>query len=367
MAEILPSDDNFFQARSLWLSNSVDIDVVEKLYRKELSTSEDKDGENARSNAMERLSLILCQSGRAQEAEPLLRSVGYKCRLSSCVLDYGVTENEVILSGKEKSVSQIFDNFLSSKEINVLREAFENIQSNYWLEHKYEVEPPSPYVSYVIPILCIEKHGFMGHLITKCISLLKPYFPLLEKACFVEMWAHNRPHASGHQMHFDSDNEGLGGVRNPIISTILYLSEGAGGPSLVTNQKLMHGQLATKGWMCLPKEKRLVAFDGKVLHGVVPGKGNCNSKSQRRVTVMLAFWNKIQVRDDTKGAAQSFPEDRPWAKILRQPFTEDNFKDDGVLTRAQPHEVKPVYETLHGEPWKREMGMPDYEHVFQGF
>jgi hypothetical protein len=45
-------------------------------------------------------------------------------------------------------------------------------------------------------------------------------------ACIQQQWwAHCRPHSSGHQLHFDSDDEGRGSVRNPIISTVLHLSE----------------------------------------------------------------------------------------------------------------------------------------------
>ena len=40
-----------------------------------------------------------------------------------------------------------------------------------------------------------------------------------------------------------------GGVRHPIISTVLYLTPGGlGGPTLVTDQTLKKEQLATKGW-----------------------------------------------------------------------------------------------------------------------
>ena len=45
-------------------------------------------------------------------------------------------------------------------------------------------------------------------------------FPGVMLATAAEWWCHSRPHSSGHQMHFDSDDEGIGGVRNPIISTV---------------------------------------------------------------------------------------------------------------------------------------------------
>lgn len=48
-------------------------------------------------------------------------------------------------------------------------------------------------------------------------KLAERSFPDVKEAKFVEWWAHRRPHSSGHQMHFDSDNEGRGGVRNPIV------------------------------------------------------------------------------------------------------------------------------------------------------
>lgn len=44
-------------------------------------------------------------------------------------------------------------------------------------------------------------------------------FPGLGEAKLAEWWAHKRPHACGHQMHYDSDNEGIGGVRNGFHTT----------------------------------------------------------------------------------------------------------------------------------------------------
>jgi hypothetical protein len=34
-------------------------------------------------------------------------------------------------------------------------------------------------------------------------------------------------------MHLDSDDEGRGGVRNPVMSTIVYVTAGSGRPSLL--------------------------------------------------------------------------------------------------------------------------------------
>ena len=43
-----------------------------------------------------------------------------------------------------------------------------------------------------------------------------------------------------------ADDEGRGGIRNPIVSTVLYLNEGppVGGPTLVTDQTLSSTSIA---------------------------------------------------------------------------------------------------------------------------
>ena len=386
------SEDLLARARKLWLSSHADMEEVERLYR--AVHAQEKKGDNSSNNkkqkmlgdesdgaaAREKLALLLCQSGRSQEASTILSSLGYMCRLSSVVLDYPTTHSHSTSITTEQQQQQsssktkqpplaILDNFLTNDELQVLTNVFGNPESSYWIDHNYQVEPPSPYFSYLIPLDKSDEFGFIGHLVQKCFHSLKKEFPLLSKnASVVEMWAHNRPHASGHQMHFDSDNEGMGGVRNPIISTILYITDGTGGPSLVTNQKLVHGQLATKGWVSHAKEKRLVAFDGKVLHGVVPGKGSSDGDG-RRVTLMFAFWKKIKVREDG-GAAQVFSSAGDWAKSLRRDFvgeSETTSECSSTIVSTPPTEIKPIYETLQGEAWTRDMGFPEYDKVFQGF
>ena len=371
------SMDLLARARKLWLSPDADMEEVERLYREVLT---DKGiarhhgaSDNAAAAGYERLALILCQSGRSKEVSSILGSLGYACRLSSLVLDYPTildtsssptpTEQEP----KAKLPCHILDNFLTSGELKILQDVFLDPGASYWVDHNYQVEPPSPYFSYLIPLSkANDDFGFIGRIVLKCLHHLKSKFPHLSKSTSVEMWAHNRPHASGHQMHFDSDNEGMGGVRNPIMSTILFLTDGTGGPSLVTNQKLAHGQLATKGWLSSSKEKRLVAFDGQVLHGVVPGKGY--SGPGRRVTLMFAFWKKIKVREGG-GAAQAFTNDTAaWAVSLKRDYLVDAEHDETPgPTEVKPFEVKPIYETLDGEAWNRGMGFPEYDKVFQGF
>ncbi|KAL9190975.1 hypothetical protein ACHAXT_000681 [Thalassiosira profunda] len=415
-------------ARALWLeaASPSDLAEVERLYRHALSSKTSDDAPTSASDvandcsepaakrrksghcgltreqfvqAGEKLALLLCQSGRCRKAKKGLKSIGFTCRLAERVLCYP-KEGEVgaasSASSGDKAASkkappcQIVDNFLSKCEVERLRSVFASPAADYWAAHEYSVEPPSPYFSYVLPLDDIlsatdastSRFGFIGDLARKIIScpIVQQKFPKLCNAKFVELWAHNRPHASGHQMHFDSDDEGRGGVRNPIVSTILYITAGdattnndangnaAGGPSLVTNQKLSDNRLATKGWMAHPRPQRLVAFDGRYLHGVVPGKG---VRAGRRATLMLAFWEKIQVRPGAgPGSARPFPasEDGPeWARRLVAPLDGDESCSYDSCAEVPPVELDVIYETLDGKPWKRGMGMPEYDQVFQGF
>lgn len=402
-------------ARKLWLGAQTpsDLERVEKMYRRALKAKarrrddkDDDDGDDGgprakkrRTNsnvtmelkksdykvAGEKLALIMCQSSRGVKAKMGLSSLGYTCRLASCVLDYPLlSEQHDVGSQPSPSSSSrnvhddakppciICDNFLNNHQQSYLKNIFEDPKSSYWADHNYEIEPPSPYFSYVLPLWSANHdYGFLGDLIRQIFELpqLRRKFPKLKNAKYVEMWLHNRPHPSGHQMHFDSDNEGRGGVRNPIISTIIYVTAGSGGPSLVTNQRLGDDRLATHGWLSHPKEKRLVAFDGRVLHGVVPGKG---VKEGRRVTMMLAFWKDIKIRQGSEpGAARPFPKQAgDWlGKLKKKPNApgKRGSSGGGGIIESPPIALDRVYETLDGDSWTEEMGLPEYDEVYQGF
>jgi hypothetical protein len=413
------------QARNLWVNQATcqeDLKLVECLYRAALnakkefpasdrkrkrkldtgnpaaSTSNAALSPSAYRQAGERLSLLYLQSGRPQKAKSGLQYLGFTHRLAEKILNYPVnrTLSASTLQRKKKSKKSppccIMDEFLSNIQLKYLQSIFCDIKADYWTQHNYAVEPPSPYFSYVIPIPSHEKdqcNPFLQSLILQIFHCqkLRQQFPFLSQARYVELWAHNRPHSCGHQMHFDSDNEGRGGVRNPIISTILYLSENddIGGPSLITNQTLQSTTLSpVRGWLAYGRPLRMVAFDGKVLHGVIPGKGvvsssNDDNKSQlslsqaRRVTLMLAFWKDIQIRDTTKlGAARPFPKvdkDTPiWARKLNASLW-NHAKDFSCISPeiVDPVSIDHVYEDLDGNPLPSNDAMPEYEQVFQGF
>lgn len=417
------------QARRLWLSENSDEDDdddtmkrVEQLYRRvwsredsldradvvascddrkaskkprvEASANSDNDAESClRQQAGEKLALILLQSGRETEADQILTSLGYTCRLSSSVLNYDTaTTVDTMGTGhatENKDIPcRIYDDFLSDAEQQMLQTVFLDPANCYWTDHSYTVEPPSPYFSYLIPLRSvISSDSGIAAFVSRLQNVLQPHFPV-KNASYCEMWAHNRPHATGHQFHFDSDNEGCctkddNVIRNPICSCVVYLTDdNVGGPSVVTNQRLASRNLATAGWMCSATTGRMLAFDGKVLHGVVPGKAGVNKKlnadeepaknSRRRVSVMFAFWRKIRVRDAEAGAgaARPFPTQPLWAQQLRRTQLSSSSINGFSRTpiSVQPNPLDHVYEsTVNGKPWTRKMGLPDYEQIFQGF
>ena len=228
------------------------------------------------------------------------------------------------------------------------------------------------------------------------------------------MWAHNRPHASGHQLHFDSDDEGRsrqqGFPNHPICSFVLNVSSNTrvGGPTLVTNQRLRNPETThlqgVRGWLVPSRPSRLVCFDGSVLHGVIPGKG-CIPQLQeedmgelsnpRRVTLMMAFWKDIKVRKGSgPGSARPWPspeaspDELPvWAKELNRTDVYSEGSSSSTvhtpttrrkhLEHTQIIPVQRVYELLDGSPvpkyYDDEISggevyyMPEYDKVFQGF
>lgn len=458
------------KARSLWLGPNPEMKTIESMYLEVVDSfwndaqvkSEKRQKVEAETSTqnpdccpnslvadwqrltVEQYCMILCQSGRSDQAAPYLQRLGYTCRLASCVLDYDeptqvttttslkeelsnhnihpkeknskspdndVNDNSKKSKGKKRqknnktsSIScRVWDNFLSESELKHLRDVFEDPKADYWESHNYQVEPPSPYFSYIIPLQTTETapvktvdtttFGSLGSILNKLYPHLLQEFPKLSAATAVELWAHNRPHPTGHQFHFDSDNEGQGKlIKNPIMTAILYLSSSSpdnhqtcssstGGPSIITNQTVVSRHLASHAVICHNSSPgRVVAFDGTLLHGVIPGKGS--HTGSRRVTLMLAFWKRIRVRpNEQPGAARPFPlatsstqpDDHPnnWNILLIRPPPpkQQNGDGDGVVAmkEQQPIPLDRVYETLDGQKWTKDMGFPEYDQVFQGF
>ncbi|KAL7461897.1 hypothetical protein ACHAXS_002302, partial [Conticribra weissflogii] len=194
---------------------------------------------------------------------------------------------------------------------------------------------------------------------------LRHRFPRLDKATSVELWSHRRQPDGHHQLHFDVDEirlwehkkkiskvdnadctknqscnstskkQKLGsesaGISCPIVSCVLTIDVPIhpvpcqycgccqdGAPTIVCNQSILGSDTIgggnteyNRGWLCHPHPNRLLAFEGSLLHGVLPGlrivedtnsiDGDDNGKKhghidsmkngQCRVTLMMGFWD----------------------------------------------------------------------------
>jgi len=277
---------------------------------------------------------------------------------------YLLIDKEILLD--EQYVKAI-DNAIPIKFLRRIQQAFEP-NAPFWEEHNYQ-DPNIGYFSYLYS-LDQEPSNLIEQIISFIWNKAKKYFPILSEAKMSEWWAHCRPHHDGHQLHFDSENEGQGTVRHPLVSTVLYLSEGIGGPTLVTTQKLK-GSLATHGWFIYPKINRLTMFNANVLHGVIPGRGLDPNANHRRISFMIGFWTSITPHprlDGKPGAAQPFPYDKKNdKKWIQQVMRKQQSHGKKLRTmNVTPTIVPKIWESVI-DPDKPIPTLPPYQTCFQGF
>ncbi|KAJ1545186.1 hypothetical protein HK096_006685 [Nowakowskiella sp. JEL0078] len=332
---------------------------------------------SARECASDLLLLYLCQNDRNEEADQILMQKNFKYRLSPEVLRYPIIRpSKLNNEDSSKFISpgpwrndipfvQAIDNALPDDIFNHMTKSF-NSDSPFWKEHNYS--PSTPYFSYVHPLNSskVTTETAMDNVISYLHSIAVRLFPEAKNAKYAEWWAHCRPHHHGHQLHFDSDNEGNarqnGKPRHPIVSSVLYLDDGCdefgvgsvGGPTLVTNQRL-GDPLADMGWLVHPKKNRYAVFDGSVLHGVIPGRGAPKNSSKRRITFMVAFWKDVSMRpsiDETPGSCRMFPSFAPnrsnysWHKVHGSSGIFSLTKSNQLLSYVSPVPVEDVWSIL---------------------
>lgn len=303
------------------------------------------------------------------------------------------------------------------------------------------------YFSYLYHFRDAKASNSMEQILDYVYSIVSEQFPkVAEKATVAEWWVHSRPYCNGHQFHYDSDETNTSdgeAPRHPLATCVLYCCEAGndfiiGGPTLLTNQALpssikdIHEEtksvtgpvqdpqvLATKGYICLPKHNRMTTFDSRYLHGVIPGRqfpingsaassaaNNSSSKrvkvenrdgitsssnscteassdNNRRLTVMIGFWDGICARDrgaNNPGPGQPFPspatsnytwpaEMKPFdPKLLSELNTEP--ASDGVVVEPIPISRiwQPIAATANGVENSALLPVvPTYNECFQGF
>ncbi len=266
------------------------------------------------------LGTLLSQLGAHDAADVYLLKAGFRVKLSPSILcpvlrSTATTSIDTCCSIVDKVA--VLDNVLSPSLLGALREAF-SAKSSFWTEHSY---PTKQFFSYNMPAdngtLSKQKETSLMYELAAAIKpLVHKSFPAKHidtEVESLEWWCHIRSDAttSAHQLHFDLDEVALaerlsgGGAApssasiHPLVSSVLYLNECCDhlAPTLLTNQTLTSGSVATEAWLCQPAENRLLLFDGAFLHGVVPylplGVDAADALSRPaapRITLMIGWW-----------------------------------------------------------------------------
>ena len=258
-------------ARLAWLEDAPD---VEKLLRRGLAAAAG-DGD-ARRDAAELLCRFLLERGDGPGAAALLVDLGYAATFSPRALAGRLPTRP---AAREAGAPRVWDGLLPPAALAALRSSFAD-GAAYYAENDYG-SPSVGFFSFRVALPT--SLGVVRHVH----EAVAAEFPEVEKATHAEFWAHRRRHGHGHELHYDSV-PGLrpgDAPRHPLVSTVLCVDGAAGGPTLVTDQTF--GSAASRCWAAAPRANRLLAFDGRALHGVLPGAG---SAPGRRVTFMVNFW-----------------------------------------------------------------------------
>jgi hypothetical protein len=159
------------------------------------------------------LALLLYQRCADVQGDQIVRKLNCTFRLAPCILGYAHAANRPIspAAGEDaRRYVQVIDDAMPANLLEHMKEAFSET-SPFWQEHNYCPSPPSPYFSY-LHLITDRPTNALEQILSHALEITCKYFPQVHEAKFVEWWAHCRPHCSGHQMHFDSDDEGRGGV-----------------------------------------------------------------------------------------------------------------------------------------------------------
>ena len=283
------------------------------------------------------LALLHSQLGNQSEADRHLSSLGFVLKLTNSIFTPHVNSQFTDKKKVRSLVSAVkpnksdpvvtFDDVLPASLLQPLLAAFSS-SSVFWSEHEY---PTQEFFSYNI------RDDDNDSLIRQVADYIKPllesHFSGMKTApssSSVEWWCHRRDKSSAfaHQLHFDLDENALKGHKikmkrkkvdrkflsnsrgdkddsirddlHPLVSAVLYLRGRNGAPTLVTDQTLDADSVASQAWLCHPAENRLLAFDGKLLHGVVPflpmtspaDSASAEDSDCYRITIMMGWWAK---------------------------------------------------------------------------
>lgn len=301
-------------------------------------------------DALKGLALNLILSKDTEAAEKIItRYLGCTYRLSDDVF-FHVTK-----SPPRFARGLAYDDALPHALLLGLIEAFGG--EEFWKAHSYSSFKQRSFFSY--KEILGDMSTVTGLAAVQVGTLYSSKFPQIRRAKSFEWWAHRRLEGSGHQLHFDSADEGQVPLRHPLVSSVIFLDD-RGGPTLVTSLRPNDTELNLvdqKAFMVFPKTNRMMAFEGDRAHCVLPSLKT--SPSRRRTTLMIAFWD----HDDI--SSSPLPTEGKWTIPFRK-----GLPKDAALARPLPITLPPppatVWKSLESEQ-KERVPLPPYEQCFQGF
>lgn len=260
---------------------------------------------------------------------------------------------------------------------------------------------------------------------------LQERFPDIRKATSVEMWSHRRSSDGHHQLHYDMDEirlwkhrleerdkkrrkidadteiakletkhrqdrfqeSGTDGISCPMVSCVLTINVPGesncrlcrttenSAPTIICNQSIMSGNGSNRGYLCFPIPNRLLAFEGSLLHGVMPGipfmhtssiasseesDGSCNDAGEDiktdivnnyRITLMMGFWETVTTMPTSSIITEKRGPNVPFDAIQHDNTWTDEFKphsvtscDIAAVTAGDSQESKHVVKLLDLHP-----------------
>ena len=333
------------------------------------------------------------------EADNVLSMLGYKLRLSKLAFGYPMcncNQQQRRYSNAQPTASSpisavVIDDILPLSLFNALQHAYRP-ESKYWSDLYNKVNSATTatekqkntnqFASHNISLPPKNTNRSPSSILEQVALIvqqqLQDDFPDITHATSVEVWSHRRPTDGEHQLHYDMDeirlwkhrkgsiNQGEDGAKRqktnpksndgiscPIVSCVLTVNipskqletcdvcgkAGNSNPTMICNQSILDQgstDSSNVGCLCCPYPNRLLAFDGSLLHGVIPGIPQESSATlddderssedsyymqdisktrpvsdddNQRVTLMLGFWKEVCLTDDSADIGPNVPFD----------------------------------------------------------
>lgn len=179
--------------------------------------------------------------------------------------------------------------------------------------------------------------------------------------CGYEWWTHTRLDRAnlGHVLHFDTDDCFLTEsqeICHPLVSSVLYLTGNeTSGSTIVMDQTPESDCVADTCWRSDPCPNSYMAFNGNLLHGVLPCQGRSNDTKQHRLTFMIGFKTRRvpdqRKKDDLYGPCGPLPPNtEAWVKEIERGYetpSSSHFPRQGSIEVQELPRASPAWERIH--------------------